>query len=75
MFYEFDNPKTYKGEPFPYFERYRQYVFSLDINCSKIPTQNKFLQKVFRAVDLIKIPLPAIEFNRIEGTKFYPVYF
>lgn len=75
MIYEFENPTYYNGEPFPHLDRYRQFLLSLDINCSKIRTNNKFLQKILRSVDLIKIPFPAIELNRIEGIKFYPLYF
>lgn len=75
MIKEFDNPTYYKGEPFPDFERYRQYLLSLDIDVSKIPTKRRWLQSVFRTINLIKIPLPAIEFNRIEGVNFRPFYF
>lgn len=75
MIYEFNNPVFYNGEPFPYFERYRQFIISLDINCSKIRTNNKLLSNVLRAIDLIKIPFPAIELNRVGGIKFYPLYF
>ncbi|MEA1875749.1 MAG: DUF2279 domain-containing protein [Bacteroidota bacterium] len=75
MIYEFDNPLYYKGKPFPYFERYRQYIFSFDIDCSRIPTKKKWLRNVLRAVNLIKIPFPAIEFNQIGEVKFRPLYF
>jgi len=75
MIYEFENPEYYNGLPFPYFERYRQYLFSLDIDCSRIPTNKKWLRNVLRALNLIKIPFPAIEFNQLGEVKFRPLYF
>lgn len=75
MIYEFRNPEYYMGKPFPHLERYRQYIFSLDVDCSRIPTRNKTLIKVFRAINLIKIPFPAIEYNRVDGIKARGLYF
>lgn len=75
MIKEFENPTYYKGEPFPDLDRYRQYILSLDIDFTKIPTKKKWLQKVFRTVNLIKIPFPAVEFNRIDKVRFRPLYF
>ncbi len=75
MIYEFDNPTFYKGEPFPHLERYRQLLFSLDIDFSKIRTRKVWLQKVLRAVNLIKFPFPALEINSVKGMKFRALYF
>jgi len=75
MIYEFDNPLYYQGQPFPYFERYRQFLFSLDINFSKIPTSNKWLKKTFRAINLLKVPFPTLEINKVNGMKFRGFYF
>lgn len=75
MIYEFENPTVYRGEPFPHLDRYRQYLFSLDIDFSKIPTKKKWLGKVFRAINLVKVPFPALEWNRIEGVQFSPLYY
>lgn len=75
MIKEFENPTYYMGQPFPYFERYRQFLFSLDIDFSKIPTKKRWLRSIFRAVNLIKVPFPALEFNRIDKVRFRPVYF
>jgi hypothetical protein len=75
MIKEFENPTYYNGEPFPYFERYRQFLFSLDIDFSKIPAKKKWLRNVFRTVNLIKFPCPALEFNRIDKVKFHPLYY
>lgn len=75
MLGEFKNPTWYRGEPFPYFERYRQYLFSLDIDLSEVRTSSKFLRSVFDALNLIKIPLPTLEYNRLDGYKLHAVYF
>jgi hypothetical protein len=75
MIYEFENPKYYLGEPFPKLERYRQYIFSLDIDFSKIHTNKKWLKIVFRAINHIKVPFPSIEFNKVDGVSFRPIYF
>ncbi|NMM47125.1 DUF2279 domain-containing protein [Marinigracilibium pacificum] len=75
MIYEFDNPTYYQGEPFPHFERYRQYLISLDVDFSRIRTNKKWVRGMLKALNLIKIPFPAVEFNRVDGVKFNPVYF
>jgi len=75
MIKEFENPTYYENKPFPYLERYRQFLFSLDIDFSKIPTKRRWLKSIFRSVNLIKIPFPALEINRIDKVKFRPFYF
>jgi len=72
---EFSNPTFYRGEPFPDLPRYRQYLFSLDIDFSKIPTRKKWLRTILKAANIIKVPFPAIEVSRIEGLKIRPLYF
>lgn len=47
-----------------YFERYRQYYLSLDIDLTRIKTRSKFLRTVFYSVGFIKIPAPALEFSK-----------
>ena len=75
MIKEFENPAYYEGKPFPHLERYRQFLLSLDIDFSKIPTKKRWLRSIFRTVNLIKIPFPAVEINRIDKVKFRPLYF
>ena len=75
MIFEFDNPSIYKGKPFPNLPRYRQYIFSLDVDLSKIKTKSRFLKLVFGAANTIKFPLPAIEFNELGEVKWHFVYF
>ncbi|MFO8086398.1 MAG: DUF2279 domain-containing protein [Bacteroidales bacterium] len=62
------NPPAFQHIP-----RYRQYLFSLDLNLRKIPTQSKTLKFAFKTLSFIKIPFPAIEFSE-RGWKAYPLY-
>ena len=75
MIKEFDNPTYYKGRPFPELPRYRQYLLSLDLDLTKVPTRRKWVKKLFRYVNLVKIPFPALELNRINGLKGHVIYF
>lgn len=59
------------GELIPHFERYGQVYLSPDIDLSKIPTTSKFLRTILDALNFIKVPMPAIEHNRIDGFSFH----
>lgn len=65
------NPAVYDGKPLPNYPRYRQYYFSLDVQLSKIRTRSKVLKTIFSALDIVKFPFPALEFNRVNGVEFY----
>lgn len=55
--------------------RQRQYYLSLDVDLSKIKTRSPFLKTLFYAINVIKIPAPALEFNsQNKQLKFYPLY-
>ncbi|MFN3402653.1 MAG: DUF2279 domain-containing protein [Cytophagaceae bacterium] len=75
MMEEFENPKFYRGKPFPEFERYRQYLFSLDVDFTRINTRRKGLKMLFEALNLIKIPFPAVEYNKVQGIALRGLYF
>lgn len=55
--------------------RYKQFYLSLDVDLSKIKTKSKFLNTVFKAINFIKIPAPALEFNTLGKVKFHPLFF
>ena len=59
----------------PKTERYGRYLVSLDIDFDQIKTKSKFVNSVFFFLNLIKIPLPTVEFNDKGETIFHPVYF
>ena len=75
MIKEFENPQFYRGETFLELDRYRQYLISLDVDFSKIKTNRKALRFLFGALNCIKIPFPALEYNQIQGFKFNSIYF
>ncbi len=53
---------------------YRQYYLSLDVDFTKIQTKKRWLKTIFLMVNSLKIPAPAIEFNRT-GVKLHGFYF
>jgi len=63
------------GNALPNFIRHRQFYVSLDVDLTKIRTKKKWLRTIFKAVNIIKLPFPTIEFNAIEKVKFHPLYF
>ncbi len=75
MLGEFENPDFINGESVQQIDRYRQYFLSIDIDTRKIKTRHKFLKGMLHAINLIKIPAPAIEFNRKDGVAFIPLYY
>jgi len=46
------------------FDRYRQFYVSFDVDLTRIKTKSKILNTIFYTVGFIKIPAPAIEFNK-----------
>jgi len=55
--------------------RYRQWYLSLDMDLSKIDTDNYFLKTLLSVFNIIKIPAPAIEYSLQEGIKFHIIHF
>lgn len=71
-----DNPKfDDDGNALPNFIRHRQVYLSLDVDLTKIRTKKKWLRSIFKAVNLIKLPFPTVEFNSLQKVKFHAVYF
>ncbi|MFN4235576.1 MAG: DUF2279 domain-containing protein [Bacteroidia bacterium] len=52
----------------------RQFLISIDIDLKKIPVKNKYLKNIFSVINILKIPAPALEFNKY-GSKFHFLYF
>lgn len=55
-----------------YFNRYRQYYFSLDADLTRIKTKSKLLKSIFNCINIIKIPFPNIELS--EGRLKFNAY-
>lgn len=47
-----------------YFERYRQYYLSLDVDLTRIPVKSKFLKALFSCINTIKLPFPNLELSQ-----------
>jgi len=75
MFGEFENITQYRGVTIPETKRYRQFLFSFDIDFCKIPVRNKNLKKLFNCMFMIKVPFPAIEINTKGQFRFHPLYY
>jgi len=56
-------------------KRRRQFYLSLDVDLTRIKTNSRFLKTVFDVFNFIKVPFPAIEFNRENGIKLHAIYF
>lgn len=71
-----DNPEfDTDGNPLPEVRRYRQFYLSLDVDLTKIRTNKRWLRSIFKAVSIIKLPFPTVEFNPVHKVKFHPIYF
>ncbi|WP_406684149.1 YfiM family protein [Seonamhaeicola sp. MEBiC1930] len=52
----------------------RNFYLSFDVNLSKIKTNSPVLRSVFSVLNMLKIPFPALEFNK-KGTVFHLFYY
>jgi uncharacterized protein YfiM (DUF2279 family) len=59
----------------PNIERYRQYLVSFDIDLTEIKTKSPFLNTFLTTFGFIKIPFPALEYNKMNGMKGHWIYF
>ncbi len=75
MLDDFENPRFYRGRILPPTERYRQYLFSVDVDFSKVKTRSRFMRGLLDKLNLIKVPAPALEYNRLDGMKVRWFYF
>ncbi len=56
------------------YDRQRQFYLSLDVNLTNIKTNSKFLKSLFDIFNMIKVPLPTLEFNK-NGCVFHLFYY
>lgn len=57
------------------FDPYRQYYLALDLDLSHFKSKSKFVNTLIYLVDLIHLPAPALEYNRVQGWKFHALTF
>jgi hypothetical protein len=72
---EFGNYPEYHGVTLPSYDRTRQFLLSMDVDWEKVPTHSKFLKLLFKGMNIIKIPFPALELNSKGKFKGYWLYF
>jgi VanZ family protein len=70
-----ENPLTVDGKPIPEFERYRQYYLSIDFDLSRIQTRSRLLSGIFRTINFIHLPAPAIEWASGRKPVWHLMYF
>ena len=56
-------------------ERIRQFYLSFDVDLTRINTKSSLLKAVFSVINVIKIPLPTIEYNSRKRVVFHLLYF
>ncbi len=69
------NPESVNGKAIPAFDRYRQFYLSVDFELSKIKTQSTFLMSLFRVINIVHLPAPAIEFRSGGKPQYKALYF
>ena len=55
---------------FNHIPRYRQFYLSPDIDFTKIKTNKKWLKTTFVLLNCLKMPLPALEYNKQQKLSF-----
>lgn len=68
MYGGYENNWETNGEVFSTtLQRQHQFYLSLDIDLEKIQTKNKFLKSCLYLLNIVKIPMPALEYNSDQG--------
>ena len=75
MYGEYENITSFNGVNIPETKRYRQFLFSLDIDWAKIKSDSKFLNTILQGLTFIKLPFPTIEYNSLGKFKLYWIYY
>ncbi len=75
MLGSYSNPTSWNGNELPYYNRTRQYYFSLDVEWTRIKTNSSLLRFVFKALSFVKVPFPTLEYNKDDQFVFHWMYF
>ncbi|PKV62677.1 putative lipoprotein DUF2279 [Pontibacter ramchanderi] len=57
------------------FNARRQFYLSPDLNLMHFKGRSKVLNTALYVLSIVKIPAPALEYNRKDGLRFHPLYF
>jgi len=69
------NQTTIDGKKVPEFTRYRQFYLSADADLYRINDVSSFANMVMKLNRTVKLPSPTIEWNKVQGWKFHPLYY
>jgi hypothetical protein len=69
------NPKEVNGRAIPSFERYRQFYFAFDTDLYRADGLSPLSTTLLKLNRTIKMPAPAIEWNKEQGLKWHWLYF
>ncbi|MFM7218563.1 MAG: DUF2279 domain-containing protein [Bacteroidota bacterium] len=70
-----NNPTEVNGSPIPSFERYRQYYLGLDFDLARIQTRHRWLSDIFKLINIVHLPAPALELSPGRRPKWHALYF
>lgn len=56
-------------------KRYRKFLISLDADFTKFKTNSKAGKMILGILNIVKLPMPALEFNTLGQVIFHPMYF
>ncbi len=56
-------------------KRYRRFFISIDADYTKIKTRTKAGKMVLGILNIVKLPMPALEFSTLGQVVFHPMYF
>lgn len=75
MIGSYRNPAVLNGKALPHFERIPRFFLSADVDFTRIHTNSRALRFVFKLLSFVKMPAPALEFNKEDKFVFHPIYF
>ncbi|WKV11249.1 DUF2279 domain-containing protein [Marivirga harenae] len=75
MLSEFKNPNWISGERAPQINRYRQFFLSPDIDYTQLKSNSKLFNGILEALNLTKLPAPAVEYSTEYGWVFHFIHF
>ncbi len=75
MIGSYTNPSYLNGQTLPSFQRVPRFFLSADVDWTRIRTQSRALRLLFKVISFIKVPAPALEFNRENKFVFHPLFF
>lgn len=56
-------------------KQYRRFIISIDADYTKFKVKSKAGKAILSVLNIIKLPMPAIEFNTLGEVVFHPMYF